>query len=125
MPDLGRALSAFAGGAFVLIGAFAIALPAQLARGYGIPVSGRDALSFVRATGARDAALGIILLAATVSGTEPLLRVVVATGCAVALADFALAYGGAGRQLRPQHLTHLAGAIAFAVIFLLLFHARR
>jgi len=122
---LAHTLSAFAGAAFIFIGAFALVMPGRLSRGYGVPITGRGALAFVRATGARDVALGIILLAATAANAEWLLRVIVATGCIVALGDFALAYDGAGRQIRLQQVTHLAGAIAFAIILLLLFQVRR
>ena len=125
MHALAYTLSAFAGAAFICIGIFALVLPDRLSREYGVPVTGRGALAFVRATGARDVALGIIVLAATVANAELLLRVTVATGCFVALGDFALAYDGAERRIRPQQITHLAGAIGFAVILLLLFHVRR
>lgn len=120
MHAIAHALAALAGSAFILIGAFALVLPARLARAYGLPAAERVAFAFVRATGVRDVALGTILLAALIGGSEFLLRVIVATGGIIALADFALAFTGAGRKMQPQHATHLAGAIAFAVIFVFL-----
>lgn len=95
-------------------------VPARLSRAYGLSATEPVARAFVRATGARDIALGVILYAAVLGGNDFLLRVVVASGCIVALADFVLAYAGAGKKLRPQHATHLAGAIGFALILFFL-----
>ena len=120
MHAIAHVLAFIAGAAFLLIGGFALAFPARLARDYGLPTSERAALAFVRATGARDIALGIILWAAVLSGNVPLLRVIAASGCIVALVDFAIAYAGADRTIQPQHATHLAGATAFGIILIFL-----
>ncbi len=120
MHAIAHALAIAAAAAFFLIGAFAVTLPVRLSRAYGLPATEPVARAFVRATGARDMALGVILFAAVLSGSAVLLRIIVASGCVVAIADFALAYGGAGRTLQPQHATHLAGAIGFALILFFL-----
>lgn len=120
MHAIAHGLSLAAGAAFILIGSFALAVPQRLARTYGSPVTERGGLAFVRATGIRDMALGAVLIAAVLHGDAFLLRVVIASGCIIALADLAIAYTGAERRLRPEHAAHLAGAIGFALILIFL-----
>lgn len=106
------------------VGALAIIAPMRLARSYGVGVDTPEALVYVRATGARDFILGLILAAAAYRGELPPLIYLCALGVLLSLADFALAFAFA-RRFRSEHLAHLGGAAGFLVIIALLLHSMR
>ncbi|HTJ26675.1 MAG TPA: DUF4267 domain-containing protein [Candidatus Limnocylindria bacterium] len=102
---LARAL----GAAFVAIGTTALAAPRFAAAHYGIAVEDADALAFVRAAGARDAALGLTIL-----GTRgDARRVALAAAALVGIADAAILT--VRRGPRPQLAAHLGGFAALAL----------
>ncbi len=104
----------------VAVGIGALLRPAGLAHGYGLPVEEPNGLSFVRATGTRDVVIGAILIAVAYLRSLEVLIVVVAAGLVLSLADFMIAFVGNGGRIHRQHVTHVGGAIAFAVILVLL-----
>lgn len=112
-------LAYLAGIALLAVGAGALARPHGLAQSYGLPVEEPNGLNFVRATGARDVVLGAILIAVAYLHDPLALAVVIAAGLALSLADFTIAFVGGG-GIHRAHVTHIGGAIAFAVILALL-----
>ncbi len=119
MFDVALKLCGLAALGLLAVGALALISPVRLARSYGVEVRDRAALVWVRATGARDAALGLILafFAFRQDVTEILFLCVI--GLALSIVDFFLAVTFA-RRLRSEHGAHLGGAIAFLVIIVLL-----
>jgi Domain of unknown function (DUF4267) len=102
--------------AFLGIGAGAVLAPRFSAGQYGLPGADPAALSFVRATGARDALLGALIL--TSLGDRAALRRTLAWSSLVGLADAAIVFARRGPQL--QHAVHLGGFAALALAALAL-----
>jgi hypothetical protein len=113
-----------AGAGLLAVGILGVVLPAPLAQSFGVPLNDRSAAVFVRATGVRDAALGAVLIAASLLGAAHVLLVAVIACLAISLADFANAFFGSGRELHRQHIVHVGGAALFAAILALLLHMR-
>jgi len=103
----------------VAVGALALFSPRRLSRSYGVEVRDRASLVWVRATGARDVALGLIL--AYIAFHQELVEILFlcVIGFVLAIADFLLAVTFA-RRIRSEHVAHLGGAVAFLVIIVLL-----
>ena len=103
----------------VAVGALALFSPRRLSRSYGVEVRDRASLVWVRATGARDVALGLIL--AYIAFHQELVEILFlcVIGFVLAIVDFLLAVTFA-RRVRSEHLAHLGGAVAFLVIIVLL-----
>lgn len=119
MFEVALKLCGLASVGLLAVGVLALISPRRLARSYGVDVRDRAALVWVRATGARDAALGIIL--AFIAFRQDLIEILVlcVIGLALSITDFFLAVSFA-RRLRSEHGAHLGGAIAFLVIIILL-----
>ena len=98
-----------AGSAIIATGALGLAYPREAGRGFGIPAEDDAAVAYVRAVGARDVAIGAILLAASLRRKHKALRIAAAAGCAVSLSDF----------ITTRRPIHAAGAAFFAVLALL------
>ncbi len=99
---------------FTVIGAGAVVAPKLSAGQFGIPTGEPAALAFVRAAGVRDVILGGIVFASLHDAKA--LRRVLGWASIVGLGDaFAVASVGG---LRPQHVVHLGGFAALAIIAL-------
>jgi hypothetical protein len=99
---------------FTVIGAGGVLAPKVSAGQFGIPTADPAALAFVRAAAVRDVILGAIVFA---SLNEPkTLRRVLGWASLVGLGD-ALAVASV-RGLRPQHVVHLGGFTALALLAL-------
>lgn len=125
MPQLAIILCILASIGLLAVGAAALAGPAHLSQSYGLPVTDERGLGFVRATGARDLALGGILLASALLGDLLQLTIVAGAGLLLSLADFLIVYAGAHGRIHRQHLTHVGAAAGFAVIIAVLLAALR
>jgi hypothetical protein len=117
--DVALKLCILAAVGLVAVGALALFSPRRLARSYGVEVRDRASLVWVRATGVRDAGLGLIL--AYIAYHQEFIEIlfICAVGFVLAITDFLLAVTFA-RRLRSEHGAHLGGAIAFLVIIVLL-----
>lgn len=101
----------------VVLGLYALASPQALARGYGVSADGHDAHGYVRATGIRDVALGVLLGATAYFHSLPLLIVFAAVGIVVSVADLAIVWHhGHERRLHAAHGIHASGVVAFVLI---------
>ena len=78
------------------------------------------AFVYVRATGARDCLLGLILIASAYLGDVLQLIIICSAGLVLSLADFLIAFFGTGRRMKPELLAHLAGIVGFGIILVLL-----
>lgn len=119
MYDVALKLCGLAAIGLLAIGVLALISPQRLSRSYGVEVNESPSFVWVRATGARDIVLGALLAAATIVDDTTLLLVLCAAGLVLSLTDFTLAFAFA-RRLRSEHGAHLAGAIAFVVVIVLI-----
>ncbi|MDE2483489.1 MAG: DUF4267 domain-containing protein [bacterium] len=101
------------------IGVLALLAPERLARSYGVPVTERAALAFVRATGVRDILIGAIVAGATYLHDALTLAALAVIGFVLSVADFTIAFSFE-RRFRTEQLAHVGGAVGFAVLFALL-----
>ena len=109
-----RALAGGAAALLVVIGAGGVVAPKPSAAGFGIPIGDPAGLAFVRAAGLRDVILGGIVFASL--GEPKTLRRVLGWSSVIGLGD---ALGlAAVRGLRPQHVLHLGGFAALALLAL-------
>lgn len=113
-------LADIAAGGLIAVGILGIAAPLPLAASFGLPLRDRSAAGFVRALAARDLALGAVVLAASLRGEGIVLLIAIAAGLLISLGDFAISFFGGDRELHRQHVTHIGGAVAFAVILAIL-----
>ena len=106
-----------AGGIAVLltvIGAGGVVAPKLSAGQFGLPTTDPAALAFVRAVAVRDVILGGIVFASL--DERKTLRRVLGWSSVIGLAD-ALAVASV-RGVRPQHVLHLGGFAALALLAL-------
>jgi hypothetical protein len=117
--DVALKLCYLAAPGLVAVGVLALVSPRRLSRSYGVEVRDRASLVWVRATGIRDVAFGLVL--AYIAFHQDFIEVLFlcVLGFVLAVADFFLAITFA-RRLRSEHGAHLGGAIAFLVIIILL-----
>lgn len=113
-------LADVAGGGLIAVGALGVALPSPLAHSFGVPLTDKSAAVFVRATGVRDAALGAVVLAASLRGAGGVLLVAAIACLVISIADFLNAFFASDRVLHRQHVVHVGGAALFAAIVALL-----
>lgn len=123
MRELTLVLCGLAAAGLLAVGILALLLPQRLSRSYGVPVKGAPAIDWVRATGARDTALGLIFASAVYLRDHRTLLILCLAGLALSLADFAIAFGAANKRVRSEHGAHIGGAIGFAVLVILLAQA--
>lgn len=98
------------GAGLIAIGTGALAAPRPSATMFGLATDDPVALAFVRATGARDAILGALILAC--GDDAKTLRRTLALASLLGLCDAVTV--AATRGLRPQHVFHLGGFLAVA-----------
>lgn len=101
----------------VAVGLYALLAPRAVARNYGVPVEGDRETAYVRATGIRDVAIGVVLAATAYFHVMPLLIVVAAVGIVVSIADLwvVVRHGGAHRP-HAAHAVHASGIVAFVLV---------
>lgn len=114
---IGMLLCGAAALGLVGIGLGAIGAPALSSRQYGIVVADPRALAYLRAMGARDLVLGIVLALVMGLGSSALLAATVAACALIAIGDFAVVATDPGSVTPPAvarglSLTlHAGGAI--------------
>ncbi len=101
----------------VIVGIWALVSPHALAREYGVPVEGNEPAGFVRATGIRDIAIGIVLAATAYLHLLWLLLLIASVGIAVSLVDlWVVARHGGARRFHRAHAIHASGIVAFILV---------
>lgn len=116
---LGSIFAALGGIAFVALGLGALLAPALSSTQYGLPTTDRTALALVRAIGARDLVLGIIVLLLLASRDRGAVGLVLAVSVLAAVGD-ATAVKTGRSDATPRHLAvHIGGAAALLVAWAL------
>ena len=116
---IGSIVAALGGAAFFVIGLGALLAPGMSSVAYGLPTTDRAALALVRAVGARDLVLGIIVLLLLASRNRSALQIVLFVSILAAAGD-ATAVATGREDAGPQHLSvHFSGAAALLVAALL------
>jgi hypothetical protein len=100
------------------IGVGALAAPLASSKQFGIPAEGAGGLAFIRAMGARDLVIGVLLLLLAAAGRRELLAWGLIASAAIACVDFAVV-SAAGARLSAR-LVHGLGGAGLVVAGLLL-----
>lgn len=100
----------------VAVGVYALVAPHGLAYRYGVTARTPDAAAFVRATGIRDLALGVVLGAAAYLRFLPLLLVLAVVGIAVSIGDFWIVSHHHEPTRHHARAIHVSGVIAFVLV---------
>ena len=101
----------------VVVGLYALLDPRAVAHHYGVRVEGERETAYVRATGIRDVAIGVVLAATAYLHVIPLLIVVAAVGIIVSIADlWVVRRHGGGHRLHAAHAIHASGIVAFVLV---------
>ncbi len=109
---IGSIVAGLGGCAFVAIGIGALVAPGTSGEQYGLPTTDPTALALVRAIGARDLVLGIIILMLLAGRERNALELVLSVSILAAVGD-AAAVKSARRDAGPRQLAvHVGGAAA-------------
>jgi hypothetical protein len=100
----------------VAVGVYALVAPHDLARRYGVATERHESAAFVRATGTRDVAIGVVLAATAYFHNLPLLVVFAVVGIAVTVADLGIVHRHGSPPHHAAHAIHGAGIVAFVLI---------
>jgi hypothetical protein len=100
------------------IGVGALVAPRASSRQFGIAAEDGPALAFVRAMGARDLVIGVLLLLLASAERRDLLAYGLLASAAIAAVDFAVV-SAAGARLSAR-LVHAVGAVGLVVAGLVL-----
>jgi Domain of unknown function (DUF4267) len=106
----------FAAG-LVCVGLYSLLAPRLLAGHYGVEVEHHTGEGYVRATGVRDVALGVILGAIAYTHATLLLVIFAIVAIVVSLVDLLLVRSHGGhRGMHRSHAIHAGGIVAFILI---------
>ena len=108
---IGSFVSTLVALAFLGLGAGAALAPADASRGYGVPAAASSEFAYVRAVGARDAVLGLLVFWFLVTGARGPLRATLAVSALVGASDFAIVLGTRGVAARGNLLVHAGGTL--------------
>jgi uncharacterized protein DUF4267 len=101
----------------IVVGLYALLAPHALASHYGVSVEGDRETAYVRATGIRDVAIGVVLAATAYYHILPLLIVLAVVGIAVSVADlYVVSRHGGHRRMHTAHAIHASGIVAFVLV---------
>ncbi len=112
---LGSIAAGLGGFAFTLIGIGALFAPHLSSEQYGLPTMDRTALALVRAVGARDLVLGIIVLILLAGRNRSALELVLAVSIVAAAGDAAAVRIGRDDAGPRQLGVHVGGAAALLI----------
>ncbi len=114
---IGSVLSALAALSFLGLGAGSLMAPGTLAENYGLPVRDETAFAFVRAVGARDAVLGLIVLTFLFSKARGPLGATVALAALIGASDFAIVYTTRGLAAKKNLAIHGLGTVGSLAVW--------
>jgi hypothetical protein len=109
----GRLLTVLGAVSVLGIGGAALLWPRQATRSYGIAKDGRNALAYVRATAARDLAMGAFVLWAALAGDRRAVEAGLGACALAPLADFLIVAERRGAV--PQLAIHASGVAGILV----------
>jgi hypothetical protein len=117
---IGTIFAAFGGIAFIALGIGGMAAPATSAKQYGLPTNDRIALALIRAIGARDLVLGIIVLLLLASRDRGAVGLVLAVSVLAAIGDATAVKTGRDDATTRHLAVHIGGAAALLVAWALI-----
>ncbi len=112
---IGSTVAGLCGVAFFAIGIGALWAPGISSVQYGLPATDRTALALVRAIGARDVVLGIIVLSLLAGRNRGALELVLAASILAAAGDAAAVSSGRTDAGPKQLAVHFSGAAGLFV----------
>jgi hypothetical protein len=118
----GLVVAGFVALCLIGIGVGALVAPRASSRQYGILLEDARALAFIRAMGARDLVIGVLLLMLASAARTELLAWGLIASAAIALVDFAVVSAAGARG--ASRLVHALGGVGLVVAGLVLFAAR-
>jgi hypothetical protein len=102
------------------LGAGAALAPLRLAEGYGLPVESQTGIAYVRALGARDAVLGLLVLWFAASRKRDALSATIALSALVGASDFAIVLRSRGAGAPTSLAIHGGGTLGLLAIWRIL-----
>jgi hypothetical protein len=101
----------------VCVGLYSLLAPRLLAGHYGVAVEHHSGEGYVRATGVRDVALGVILGAIAYTHSRSLLIVFAVVAIVISVVDLVLVRNHGGHhRMHSSHAIHAGGIVAFILI---------
>lgn len=113
---IGSVLSALAALSFLGLGAGSFVAPRALAENYGVPAPDETSFAYVRALGARDAVLGLIVLRFLMAKARGPLGATLALSALVGASDFAIVYASRGLVAKNNLAIHGAGTVGLLTL---------
>jgi hypothetical protein len=114
------ALCALVATSLLALAGGAAAAPEALATTYGVPLGTPGDAAYVRALGARDGVLGLLVAAFLASGERRALRVTIGLCGLAGAGDFAIVFAARGLAARSSLAIHGAGTLGLAALWALL-----
>jgi NADPH:quinone reductase-like Zn-dependent oxidoreductase len=115
---IGTLLAYLAATAFIAIGLGALLAPQTSSQQYGLATKDATTLAYVRALGARDLVLGLLLLAFSLSREQSAAALVAEFGALAGLSDFLIVASSRGEEARRNLVIHGAGTIGLLAVWL-------
>ncbi len=109
---IGSIVAGLGGFAFFALGIGALIAPGISSAQYGLPATDRTALALVRAVGARDLVLGIIVLLLLAARNRSALELVLGVSTLAAVGDAVAVTSGRSESGPRQLGVHVGGAAA-------------
>lgn len=115
---VGFALTGFVALSLIAIGVGALVAPLASSRQYGLVPGDLRALAFLRAMGARDLVIGVLLLLLAAARRSDLLAWGMAASAVIALVDLAVVWRAGART--PARVLHAGGAAGLLIAALVI-----
>lgn len=112
---IGSVFAGLGGLAFLALGIGALIAPGYSSTQYGLPTTDRTALALIRAIGARDLVLGIVVLLLLASRDRGAVGLVLAVSVLAAVGDATAVATGRSDAGPRQLAVHIGGAAALLV----------
>jgi len=116
---IATALSALVSASLLALALGTVVSPRPLAENYGLPVDEATGIAYVRALGARDGVLGLLVAWFLIRRSRGALTATIGTATLIGLADFSLV-----RAVRPEARKslsiHGSGVVGLTLLWLLL-----
>lgn len=112
----GSILSALVAASFLGLGAGAAVAPRALSETYGLPVDDATGIAYVRALGARDAILGLLIVAFLIREERAALGATIALSSLVGATDFVVVAGRRGTAAPTSLGIHASGTFGLLAV---------
>jgi hypothetical protein len=117
LRTLGNLGAALVSAAFLGLGAGSVADPRALARNYGIPVDDAASIAYVRATGMRDALLGLLIFEFLRRGDRRALATTIGFSSFAGASDFTLVATSRGAAAPLSLGIHAGGTLGLVALW--------